>query len=238
MPTDKIIVALDVDEAEQALRLARQIKEYLTFFKIGSQLFTREGPDLVKRLLDLGIDVFLDLKFHDIPETVRKSVRAASALGVRFLTIHTSGGAEMIRAALDGASEASSSTPVTVLGVTVLTSVDGETLREIGFTHSPAGQVLHLARLGQGAGLRGLVCSPLEIEPIRRQLGQEIILVTPGIRSASAPADDQKRTLSAAEALRLGASHLVVGRPITAAPDPVAAAMALLGEVSAAESGS
>ncbi len=233
MPTDKIIVALDVDEAEQALRLARQIKEYLTFFKIGSQLFTREGPDLVKRLLDLGVDVFLDLKFHDIPETVRKSVRAASALGVRFLTIHTSGGAEMIRAAIDGAS----GTPATVLGVTVLTSVDAETLREIGFTHSPAGQVLHLARLGQGAGLRGLVCSPLEIEPIRRQLGQEIVLVTPGIRSAGAPADDQKRTLSAAEALRLGASHLVVGRPITGAADPVAASLALLAEVSAIESG-
>jgi len=237
MPTDKIIVALDVDEAEEALRLARQIKEYLTFFKIGSQLFTREGPDLVKRLLDLGVDVFLDLKFHDIPETVRKSVRAASALGVRFLTIHTSGGAEMIRAALDGASGASG-TSATVLGVTILTSVDDDTLREIGFTHSPAGQVLHLARLGQSAGLRGLVCSPLEIEPIRRQLGREIILVSPGIRSASAPADDQKRTLSAAAALRLGADHLVIGRPITAAPDPVAAALALFAEVSAAEADS
>lgn len=227
MPTDKIIVALDFDEAEQALRLVRQIKEYLTFFKVGSQLYTREGPDLIKQLLDLGVDVFLDLKFHDIPETVRKSVRVASSLGVRFLTVHTSGGSAMMEAALNGASESHS----TVLGVTVLTSMGPEALQEVGVRAPLTDHVLHLAGLAQRAGLKGLVCSPLEIEPIRQALGDKMLLVTPGIRGANDRRGDQTRTLSAAEALRLGADHLVIGRPITAAEDPEAAALGLYSEI-------
>ena len=225
MPADPIIVALDYDEAEQALRLVAQIKDYLRFFKVGSQLFTREGPDFIRRLRGLGVDVFLDLKFHDIPETVRKAVRSAAALDVRFLTIHTSGGPAMIEAALKGAEEAGTGT--TVLGVTVLTSMDEASLRATGQERTPAGQVLFLAEMAQKSGLKGLVCSPLEIAPIRARLGNEILLVTPGIRSGTDAKGDQKRTLSAGEALRLGASHLVVGRPITEAPDPVAAAAAL-----------
>ena len=225
MSADHIIVALDYDEAEQALRLASQIKDYLRFFKVGSQLFTREGPDFIRRLRGLGVDVFLDLKFHDIPETVRKAVRSAAALDVRFLTIHTSGGPAMIEAALKGAEEAGTGT--TVLGVTVLTSMDEASLRATGQERTPAGQVLFLAEMAQKSGLKGLVCSPLEIAPIRARLGNEILLVTPGIRSGTDAKGDQKRTLSAGEALRLGASHLVVGRPITEAPDPVAAAAAL-----------
>jgi len=231
MPTNKIIVALDFDEADRALRLVLQIKEYLTCFKVGSQLFTREGPDIVRRLRDLGVDVFLDLKFHDIPETVRKSVRAASGLGLKFLTVHASGGSAMLEAALDGAREHGT----TVLGVTVLTSMDEAALRETGVMRPPAEQVLHLAQLGHAAGLRGLVCSPLEIEAIRATLGPKMTLVTPGIRGAADAAGDQKRTLSATEALRRGADYLVVGRPITQSDDPQGAAIALYSEVASAE---
>ena len=223
MSADHIIVALDYDEAEQALRLASQIKDYLRFFKVGSQLFTREGPDFIRRLRGLGVDVFLDLKFHDIPETVRKAVRSAAALDVRFLTIHTSGGPAMIEAALKGAE----GTGTTVLGVTVLTSMDEASLRATGQERTPAEQVLFLAEMAQKSGLKGLVCSPLEIVPIRAKLGNDLLLITPGIRSGTDAKGDQKRTLSAEEALRLGASHLVVGRPITEASDPVAAAAAL-----------
>jgi len=223
MPTDPIIVALDYDEAEQALQLVSQIKDYLRFFKVGSQLFTREGPLFIRRLREHGVEVFLDLKFHDIPETVRKAVRAAAALDVRFLTIHTSGGPAMIEAALKGAE----GTRTTVLGVTVLTSMDEASLRATGQTRTPAEQVLFLAEMAQKAGLRGLVCSPLEITPIREQLGKDLLLVTPGIRGTGDRQGDQKRTLSAEEALRLGANHLVIGRPITEAPDPVAVAKTL-----------
>ena len=223
MPTDPIIVALDYDEAEQALQLVSQIKDYLRFFKVGSQLFTREGPLFIRRLREHGVEVFLDLKFHDIPETVRKAVRAAAALDVRFLTIHTSGGPAMIEAALKGAE----GTRTTVLGVTVLTSMDEASLRATGQTRTPSEQVLFLAEMAQKAGLRGLVCSPLEITPIREQLGKDLLLVTPGIRGTGDRQGDQKRTLSAEEALRLGANHLVIGRPITEAPDPVAVAKTL-----------
>ncbi|SDU22421.1 orotidine-5'-phosphate decarboxylase [Verrucomicrobium sp. GAS474] len=223
MPADPIIVALDFDEAEQALRLVAQIKDYLRFFKVGSQLFTREGPLFIRQLREQGVEVFLDLKFHDIPETVRKAVRAAAALDVRFLTIHASGGPAMIEAALKGAE----GTGTTVLGVTVLTSMDEASLRATGQARTPGEQVLFLAEMAQKAGLKGLVCSPLEIAPIRERLGKEIVLVTPGIRGTADRLGDQKRTLSAEEALRLGASHLVIGRPITEAADPVAAARAL-----------
>ncbi len=229
MPTDPIIVALDYDEAEQALQLVAQIKDYLRFFKVGSQLFTREGPAFIRQLRHLGVDVFLDLKFHDIPETVRKAVRAAAALDVRFLTIHASGGPAMIEAALKGAE----GTSTTVLGVTVLTSMDEASLRATGQERTPGEQVLLLAAMAQKAGLKGLVCSPLEIAPIRERLGRDLLLVTPGIRGVADRKGDQKRTLSAEEALRLGADHLVIGRPITEADDPAAAAAALAAAIPA-----
>jgi orotidine-5'-phosphate decarboxylase len=228
MASDKIIVALDFDKGEQALRLAGQIKEYLSCVKVGSQLFTREGPALVLKLREMGLDVFLDLKFHDIPETVRKAVKAAAALDLKFLTIHATGGRAMIEGALAGAA----GTRTTVLGVTVLTSLDDAAIAEIGYPRTAAEQVVHAAKLGRSAGLPGFVCSPLEIETLRKELGQEPILVTPGIRGIADAKGDQKRTLSAAEALKRGASHLVVGRPITGAPDPVRAAAALLEEIS------
>lgn len=205
----------------------RQIKDYLSCFKVGSQLFTREGPAFIEKLRALGVDVFLDLKFHDIPETVRKAVRAAAALDLKFLTIHASGGRAMMESALEGAR----GTRTTVLGVTVLTSLEDAALAEIGYRQTAREQVVHLAKLARASGLGGLVCSPLEIEPLREALGSEMKLVTPGIRGAADAAGDQRRTLSAAEALRRGADHLVVGRPITAAPDPVAAALGILKEI-------
>jgi orotidine-5'-phosphate decarboxylase len=226
MATDKLIVALDMDSGEQALALVRQLKDCLSLFKVGSQLFTREGPAFIRELRREGVDIFLDLKFHDIPQTVVKAVNAAKSLEVRYLTIHTGGGSEMMIAA----QEAVKDSRTEILGVTVLTSLDDEALQEIGFDHTAQGQVVHLARLAVTSGLPGLVCSPLEIELIRHQIKLPVKLVTPGIRSAKDQTGDQKRTLSAAEALKRGADHLVIGRPITAAPDPVAAARALLAE--------
>lgn len=226
MATDKLIVALDMDSGAEALSLVRQLKDSLSLFKVGSQLFTREGPAFLRELRREGVDIFLDLKFHDIPQTVVKAVKAAMALEVRYATIHTSGGSEMMIAA----QEAVAGSGTELLGVTVLTSLDSEALAEIGFDHSAPGQVVHLARLGMTSGLTGLVCSAQEIELIRRQIKLPVKLVTPGIRSAKDNLGDQKRTLSAAEALQRGATHLVVGRPITAAPDPAAAARSLLAE--------
>lgn len=227
MSTDKVIVALDYDDPATALSLVHQIRDYITFFKVGSQLFTRTGPEFIRELRSLNVQVFLDLKFHDIPATVGHAVLEAVKLDVRFLTIHTSGGSEMMKAAVQ--SVAGSQT--TVLGVTVLTSMDDSALHEIGVTQTVSAQVLHLAQLAQQSGIRGLVCSPQEIALIRRKLGPEISLVTPGIRSTSDAKQDQKRTLSASEALNQGATHLVVGRPITQAPDPVEAARKLVEEV-------
>lgn len=227
MASDKLIVALDVESGDRAVELARALKAELSLFKIGSVLFTKEGPDLVRRLRDEGVDVFLDLKFHDIPQTVAKAVKAAADLGVCMLTLHTSGGYAMLEAAHKAAGENGPQ----LLGVTVLTSLDDDALRDIGIDHTVPGQVLNLARLASDAGLTGLVCSPLEVELIRDELpDRQFKLVTPGIRGKADAAGDQKRTLSAGEALRLGSSHLVVGRPIYEAADPVAAARALLAE--------
>jgi orotidine-5'-phosphate decarboxylase len=226
MPTDKIIPALDLDSGEQALALVRQLKSQLSLFKVGKQLFTREGPALIKALRQEGVEVFLDLKFHDIPQTVAKAAAAAASLDVRFLTLHTSGGSEMMRAAL----QAVQGSPLQLLGVTVLTSMDDDGLREVGVDHTAQGQVLNLARLAEKSGLSGLVCSPLEADLIRRQVSTSLTLVTPGIRSAADAAGDQKRTLSGPEAFQAGANYLVVGRPIVQAPDPAAAARALIAE--------
>ncbi len=226
-----IIVALDVADAEAALALARTVAPAVGAFKIGKELFTSAGPDIVRRIREMGAAVFLDLKFHDIPNTVARAVAAATRLDVQMLTIHTSGGLEMMRAAEDAAQAtarpAGREAPL-VLGVTVLTSLDSNTLAEVGWEPNVGRQVERLAALAVRAGLRGLVCSPLEIAALRQTLPAAMQLVTPGIRTGAEKADDQRRTLSPREALEAGASWLVIGRPIYAAADPRAAAERIL----------
>lgn len=222
-----IIAALDVPTAEAALKLAEQVAPVVGAFKIGSELFTAAGPDIVRRIRDTGAAVFLDLKFHDIPNTVAKAVASAIRLDVQMLTIHTSGGSEMMRAAEESAQKTapqSGRNAPLVLGVTVLTSMDSGALSEIGCEPNVGKQVERLAMLGVKAGLRGLVCSPLEIAGLRQILPEHVQLVTPGIRTGAEKADDQKRTLSPREALDAGANWLVIGRPIYAAEAPRAAA--------------
>ncbi len=230
-----IIAALDVPSAEQALALVEQIAPAVGAFKIGKELFVAAGPDIVRRVRATGAPVFLDLKFHDIPNTVAKAVASAVRLDVQMLTLHASGGSEMMRAAEKAAQDTAKmlGRPVPlVLGVTVLTSSNRETLAEIGCDVDPEQQVLRLARLAAASGLRGLVCSPLEIVALRKILPAEIQLVTPGIRTGSEKADDQKRTLTPREAMEAGASWLVIGRPIYAAENPRAAAEKILESLS------
>ena len=221
-----IIVALDVPNAARALELAEQLAHAVGAFKIGKELFVAEGPDIVRRVRDTGAAVFLDLKFHDIPNTVAKAVASAAQLDVQMLTVHASGGTEMLRAAQSAADEAEN-TPL-ILGVTVLTSMDEADLAEIGIHKNPAQQVQHLATLATAAGLNGLVCSPKEITPLRAILPLETQLITPGIRPAGTDTGDQKRVLTPPQAIEAGASWLVIGRPICAAENPRAAAEAIL----------
>ncbi len=227
---NSIIVALDVPRLDDALKLAGQLIPVITTFKVGKELFTSAGPEVVRRLRALGASVFLDLKFYDIPNTVAKAVAAAVQLDVQMLTVHTSGGSAMMRAAEQAAQESAQRldrpAPL-VLGVTVLTSMQGDDLAEVGLPADVARQVERLALLASQAGLRGLVCSPLEIIPLH-QLLPEMQLITPGIRPAGSQADDQKRTLTPAAALTAGANWLVIGRPIYAAGNPRAAAEQIL----------
>jgi len=230
-----IIVALDVSAVERALELAELLAPVVGAFKIGSELFTSGGPEVVRRLRALGASVFLDLKFHDIPNTVAKAVAAATRLDVQMLTIHISGGMEMILAAEDAAQEtarACGRTAPLVLGVTVLTSLGSLQLSQLGFESDVARQVERLSALAVQAGMRGLVCSPLEIAGLRQLLPVHVQLITPGIRSGAEQADDQKRTLSPVEALAAGADWLVIGRPIYMAPDPRAATESILSSLS------
>ena len=226
-----IIVALDVPRVGAALQLATLLAPVVGAFKIGKELFTAAGPEIVHRIRATGGNIFLDLKFHDIPNTVAKAVESAVALDVQMITIHASGGSAMMRAAEQAAQESARrlgrAAPL-VLGVTVLTSMDESDLAEIGVSASPAAQVERLAVLAANAGLRGLVCSPREIAALRKILPPDMQLVTPGIRPSDAKADDQKRTLTPAEAIAAGANWLVIGRPITAATDPRAAAEKIL----------
>ena len=226
-----IIVALDVPKAETALALAQQLAPAVGAFKIGSELFTGAGPDMVRRVRECGAPVFLDLKFHDIPNTVAKAVAAAVRLDVQMLTVHAGGGREMLRAAENAAQETARQlgrTAPLVLAVTVLTSFDNQALGEIGCAPEVEKQVERLANLAVGAGLRGLVCSPLELPALRRLVPPTVQLVTPGIRAATESAGDQKRTLSASEALAAGANWLVIGRPIYTAENPRLAAETIL----------
>jgi orotidine-5'-phosphate decarboxylase len=226
-----VLVALDVPTAGAAFELAEQLAPVVGGFKIGSELFTSAGPEIVRRIRATGKSIFLDLKFHDIPNTVAKAVAAATRLGVQMLTVHAGGGREMLCAAEESAQQTartlSTEAPL-VLGVTVLTSMDSRMLAEVGCEANVAKQVSRLASLAVDAGLRGLVCSPLEITALRQTLPGEVQLVTPGIRTTAEQADDQKRTLTAAEAMEAGADWLVIGRPIYAAKNPRAAAERIL----------
>ncbi len=224
---EKIIIALDVPTRDLALGALRELAGRAVWCKIGMELFTREGPQIVQEAASLGFSVFLDLKFHDIPNTVAAGVRSACELGVRMLTIHTSGGPEMMEAAV----EAAAKSDVLVLGVTVLTSTDRATLAAVGLDVDPADQVLRLATQAELAGLRGLVCSPLEIVAIRATLGTKIALVTPGVRPLGSDAGDQKRIMTPADAVEAGADWLVIGRPIMAAPDRCTAFDAVVHEI-------
>ena len=228
---NSIIVALDLPSADAAWTLAEQLAPVVGAFKIGSELFTSAGPDFVRRIRGTGASVFLDLKFHDIPNTVAKAVASATRLDVQMLTIHASGGSEMMRAAQQSAQETAAAigrhAPL-VLGVTLLTSMDARTLQELGGEGNIGRQVERLAALAVKSGLGGLVCSPLEITALRQLLPAHIQLVTPGIRTGTEKADDQKRTLTPKEAMAAGANWIVVGRPIYAAADPVDAARKIL----------
>ena len=226
-----IIVALDVPTATRALELATQLAPVVGAFKIGKELFVSAGPEIVRAIRATGGSVFLDLKFHDIPNTVAKAVAAATRLDVQMLTIHTSGGLAMMQAAEKAAQETalhSGRNAPLVLGVTVLTSMESNDLAETGVNPNVGHQVERLASLAAKAGLRGLVCSPLEIVALRQMLPSTMQLITPGIRAADEAAGDQKRTLSAREAIEAGANWLVIGRPICAAPNPRAAAEKIL----------
>jgi orotidine-5'-phosphate decarboxylase len=226
-----IIAALDVPTADQAVLLAEAIAPAVGGFKIGMELFTAAGPEVVRRIRGTGASVFLDLKFHDIPNTVAKAVSAAVRLDVQMLTVHASGGLEMLKAAEQAAEETAwevGKSPPLVLAVTILTSLDSNALSGIGLDPNVSRQVRRLANMANTAGLRGLVCSPLEVADLRQSLPRSLQLVTPGIRLTSSPADDQKRTLDPREALSAGANWLVIGRPIYAAEHPRAAAEAIL----------
>lgn len=227
--THKIIVALDFPEAVSALALAQRLDPALCRVKVGKELFTVAGPELVRALVVRGFEVFLDLKFHDIPNTVAAACRAAAGLGVWMVNVHASGGRRM----MDAARAALVDLPQRplLIAVTVLTSISAEDLGEVGVNDAPAAQVLRLARLAQSCGLDGVVCSAQEAALLRAELGGEFRLVTPGIRPAGSEAGDQRRVMTPAQALRAGATDLVIGRPITGAPDPLAALKQIQSEI-------
>lgn len=231
-----IIAALDLPTAEAALKLAAEVAPAVGAFKIGKELFVGAGPDIVRRVRDTGAEVFLDLKFHDIPNTVAKAVEAAVRLDVQMLTVHASGGPAMLKAAENAAQatakELGRPAPL-VLAVTVLTSLESADLAAIGSDENVGRQVERLATLAAANGVRGLVCSPLELVGLRQILPSRMQFVTPGIRLADGPGDDQKRTLTPKQALDAGATWLVIGRPIYAAENPRVAAEAILSSLAA-----
>ena len=226
---DRLIVALDFPDARAALALVDRLEGSARWFKVGLELYIAEGKSLVAELQRRGFSIFLDLKLHDIPNTVASSVRAAARLGVNMLTVHAAGGPEMLAAAAESAD-----TGLTLLAVTVLTSIDAAQLEATGVRGSAAAQVERLATMAFAYGIRGFVCSPAEVAGLRRRLGSEPLLVIPGIRPEGAAIGDQRRVATPAAAMASGASYLVVGRPITRAVDPGAAARAILAQMQAA----
>jgi orotidine-5'-phosphate decarboxylase len=229
---DRLIVALDVPDAAAAMALVDRLNGTCRWCKVGLELFVAAGPSIVEKLTERSLSVFLDLKFHDIPNTVAGAVRSASSLGARMMTLHAGGGPAMLAAAQNVV--AGLSDPPQLLAVTVLTSMDHAQLNAVGIGREPGMQVKRLAAMGRQAGLNGFVCSPEEVAELRSLTGPEGVLVIPGIRPAGAAAGDQKRIATPASAIRDGASYLVVGRPITQAPDPAAAAEAILNEIAEA----
>ena len=230
-PQDKIIIALDVPDTEGVLRLLDSLGEAPALCKIGLELFTAEGPSVVKAVQSRGSRVFLDLKFHDIPNTVAHAVKSAAGLGVAMTTLHACGGPVMLEAAAKAA-ESSGNKDLLLLAVTVLTSMDAAQLSATGVTVEPEAQVVRLAGLAAGAGIGGIVCSPREIAAVRSAHAEKLRLVTPGVRPTWAAAGDQKRVMTPAEAIRAGSDWLVIGRPITAAADPKEAYARLVAEIS------
>lgn len=234
---DRLIVALDVESAAEARRLVEHLGGTAGAFKIGLQLFTAEGPSFVKELCDAGHRVFLDLKFHDIPNTVAKAAVEAARLGVWMFNVHASGGNEMMRTAVSEVDEFCSKRSMSrpkMIAVTVLTSSADDTLEQIGIERTAAEQALRLAKLAKASGIDGVVASPLESLEIRDECGKEFLIVTPGVRPIDASKDDQKRVMTPSDAIRSGADHLVIGRPITGAIDPARAAEEILQEISTA----
>ncbi len=225
----RLIVALDVSSARDAQKIVAALGDSVDIYKIGMQLYTAEGPPVVRTLVSSGRQVFLDLKYHDIPNTVAAAVREAAQLGVSMLTVHASGGAKMLRAAVEAAGR------VQILAVTVLTSMDESELQQAGVSGKLLNQVLRLASTALEAGCAGVVSSAREVKALRAKLGQNFLIVTPGVRPAGADHADQARVVTPAEAVRSGATHIVVGRPITGSKDPAAAARAIQQEINAAE---
>lgn len=224
----KVIVALDYADAASALKLVNQLDPALCKLKVGKELFTAAGPQLIEKLIAKDFKVFLDLKFHDIPNTVAKACEAASNMGVWMLNVHASGGSAMMQAALEGVNK--SSRKPYLIAVTVLTSMNQASLNEIGIETSVENQVLKLARLTQQAGLHGVVCSALEAQLLKQHLPDNFLLVTPGIRPLNVNQDDQSRVVTPSQALRMGVNYLVIGRPITQAADPLKALEAINAE--------
>jgi orotidine-5'-phosphate decarboxylase len=223
---DKIIVALDLATKEKALDLVEDLHDQISFFKIGLQLYTAEGPEIVRAVRATGAKVWLDLKLHDIPNTVARAVESATNLGVHMLTIHLSGGSEMIRAATSARTN-----NISILGVTVLTSATEQMLREIGISDKVDNQVLRLAKLGVEAGIDGLIASAHEVKKLREEFGGKIKVVVPGIRPSWSEAGDQRRVTTPRQALDAGADYLVIGRPIVAHPRPCEAVTKILDEI-------
>lgn len=225
----KVIVALDYPDAGSAMQLVNQLNPRMCKLKVGKELFTAAGPEFVRSLVKLGFKVFLDLKFHDIPNTVASACAVAADLGVWMMNVHASGGRRMMESAVERL--AGRSERPLLIGVTVLTSLSQQEIAEIGYPGTPAENVSRLAALAQDSGLDGVVCSPREARQLRTELGGDFLLVTPGVRPASASLDDQTRVMTPADAIAAGASYLVVGRPITAAQDPLAALQAINAEI-------
>jgi orotidine-5'-phosphate decarboxylase len=234
MPKDRLIVALDVDTKEKALNLVEKLKSEVKTFKIGSELFTSCGPDIVAAVKSKGCGIFLDLKFHDIPNTVAKSAVAATRLGVSILNVHALGGYDMMKKCAEAVAAEAKALKIAkpkVIAVTILTSTDENSLKKIGISDNMEKQVLKLAKLAKDASLDGVVASPSEVKLIRKELGEEFIIVTPGVRPVWAAVNDQKRITTPKEAVVNGASYIVVGRPIVEASDPLAAAKKVLEEI-------